>query len=240
MSATMAIAAKDLRSAFRNRNQIVALVMLVLMIVIAFSFAVRLVPAGEYQPADPTSAATRGALLASATPGLLWILLLASALLVLPRAVTAEVDRGTIDGLLLAPVDEGHIFAGKFLANFALLSVAVIESVFLFIVFLGVDMGARTGYVVLLLLLGAVGLAATGTLLAAATARSRARELLFVVVLVPIALWSLVLPGIEATTGVLASEGAPNPFRQMLLLALADGLYLGLGWALMEYTVRDG
>lgn len=238
MSAALTIARKDLLMASRSPQHIASLVLLVLMVIVAFSFAVRLLPAGEYIPGSRDSAATRGALIAAATPGLLWIVLLSASLVVLPRSMSSEVDRRTMDGLLLAPIDEGDVYLGKFVGNLVLLLVGIAEAVLLFIVFLGVEMGARTGYVVLLLCLGGIGLAATGTLLAAATARARFRELLFGVLLVPLTLWTIVLPGIEATSAVLAQQGAPDPFPQVLLLAATDAFTIVLGWVLTEHTLR--
>jgi len=239
MNPALVLALKDLRSAARLRQHIVAYLLFILVVIVAFSSAIRLLPAGDYDPGDPSSAGTRGAVLQAASPGLLWLLLLLGSLLVLPRSFTSEVDRRTLDGLLLAPVDEGHLFLGKFLANAVLLLLGAVEAVVLFVVFLDVGFAGLALYALLLLSLGAIGLAALGTLLAAATARNRAREMAFAVLLIPIGLFSMVIPGIEVLAGLLATQGAPNPWSRILLLAAEDALFIGLGWGLVEHTLRE-
>jgi len=224
----VALAGKDLRTEFRSRSGLAALLVSQVLIVLALSFTVSLQD-------DPQR---RQALLLEVTPGVLWVTVLLAGVLVLPRSMGREVDQGTLDLLLISPLRDGQIFAGKFLANLALQLLAVAAALVLMTVFLEFSPGGLLPYLMVPLLLGAVAMAALGTLISAVAAQTTARQVLVLILLVPGALYSIVLPGITATELILAPQ-AEGPVRALAALGGVALASLALGSLLFGFALRE-
>ena len=97
----------------RTRETPVAMVVFALLVLLIFSFAFDLRPG---TPPDVLS-------------GVLWSAILFSGMLGLGRGFAAERERGTLDGLLLAPVDRSAIYLARLVDN--LLLMLVMEAVIL-------------------------------------------------------------------------------------------------------------
>ncbi len=224
----VAIAAKDLRAEARSRGALGALLVVQVLIVLSLSFAISL-------KEDPQE---REALLLALTPGVLWVSLMIAAVVAVQRSFGREVDEGTIDLLGLAPVDEGEIFAGKVLANLVLLVLAAVESLVLMVVFLEFRPAVSLSYVLVPLVIGAVAMAALGTVVSAVAAQTSGRQVVTFVLLVPAALYSVVLPGIEATEAIIGAAPA-GPVQALGSLTAATAVYLALGLLLFGYVLHE-
>jgi heme exporter protein B len=166
-------------------------------------------------------------LMARAAPGLFWVATLFAAVLATQRSVAVEAADGVRDGLRLSGLDPAGLFLGKAAAVGAqLLAVELVLSVGVVLLF-----GARVHLVWLLALsclLGAIGLAATGTLYGALSAGLRVRETLLPFLLLPI-----VAPVLLAGTRIWQAAmvgGVPSTGTDWLrLLVVFDAVYLALG-----------
>src|SRR5919201_1727482 len=148
-----------------------------------------------------------------AAGGLLWIVILFTALLGLVRAFVAEREQRLMDGLLLAPCDRSAIWLGKAVAVFAFLALAEAVALPAFALFYEpVSWELIAGVA-----LANVGIASVGTLLGAMAAAARARELLLPLLFMPLAI-PLVVGGVGAAV-------AGEPGRYIGLLGLYDGLF---------------
>jgi heme exporter protein B len=204
-----ALARKDLRLELRSRDTLPAMLLFVVSALVVFNFSL---PAGSSRPA---------------AYGLLWVAIVFTALLGLARAFAAEREQRLLDGLVLAPCDRSAIWLGKVISMFALLLVAEAVALPAFALFFApVDLSLVAG-----LLLADVGLAAVGTLLAAMTAASRARELLLPLLLLPLVI-PLVVGGVGASV-------AADPGRYLAFLGLYDLVFAILSWASFEYVVTE-
>jgi len=121
---------------------------------------------------------------------LLWIMLFFAASSGLPRVFVKEEDAHTAKTLRLA-ARPGAVFAGKLLFNLLLLLGLEAFLVPLFGVFMSFAV-ANLGALLLVLLAGGLGLAATSTTVAAIIARASGSFTLFVVLAVPLVLPMLV------------------------------------------------
>jgi heme exporter protein B len=92
-----------------------------------------------------------------------------------------------LHGLLLAPVDHGTIFLAKTLANFLFMVAANVVVVPIFVLFFNMDFLSTVIRVGPVLLLGLLGFSAVGTLFAAVSVRTRAREIMLPLLLLPLA-----------------------------------------------------
>jgi heme exporter protein B len=204
-----ALARKDLLLELRSRDTLPAMLLFVVSALVVFHFAL---PAEESERAET---------------GLLWIAIVFTALLGLTRAFAAEREQGLLDGLVLAPCDRSAIWVAKSVSVVAFLVLAEAVALPAFALFfepIGWELLAAVA-------LADVGIAAVGTLLAAAAAASRARELLLPLLFLPLAI-PIVIGGVGASL-------SGNPASFLGFLALYDAIFAILSWASFEYVVTE-
>ena len=178
---------KDIAAELHTKEMISAMLVFSALASLIFSFALDL----------------RGELAEAAAPGVLWATIAFAGTLGLSRSMAREKQTGCIDGLLLAPVDRSAIFFGKAIGNLLFMSVVELALLPLFSVLF--DVGLIRARILVVLVLGTVGYAAVGTLLAAIAVNTRAREVMLPVLLLPLAV-PVLIAAVRATGALL--EGA--------------------------------
>jgi len=221
MRAALAILRKDLRIEWRTKESLSSLIVLGVLLLVALTVA--------YDPTPETAA--------TLAPPVLWATFVFTGLLGIQRGFLVERENDCLAGLLGAPIDPASIFAGKLAANLVLLAAMQAIVVPLVGLFLHVDLGASLGGLVVVLLLGNLGFAALATLFAAIAVRTRAREVLLPVLLLPL-LVPLLIGAVKATEHVLAS-GLAAAGDALGVLAAFDVIFTVAGWLLFTYVVRD-
>ncbi|HEV8361075.1 MAG TPA: heme exporter protein CcmB [Candidatus Thermoplasmatota archaeon] len=171
------------------------------------------------------------------TAAVLWIGATLTAMLPLARSFTGEADRGTLEVLLLLPVERGQILVGKVLSNL-LFTVAGMGVVAL--AYAGVFGATFDGWpgLVPIALLGALGVSLVGSALAAIAAQARGREALLPVLLAPLLL-PVLLSAIPASIHALRGDPVAAFGGELALLAGYDLLFLAAGWALFD-VIAEG
>ncbi len=86
-------------------------------------------------------------------------------------------------------------------------------------------------------MLGNVGFAALATLFAAITVRTRAREVMLPLLLLPL-LVPLLIGAVQATRSVL-TDGLSAARDAITILGAFDVIFVVAGWLLFTYVVRD-
>lgn len=221
MRPALALAAKDARVELRARELLSATMMLGFLVV-----AVGLLAFGG------------GAGRADAAAGVLWIGFAFASALGFGRAFLAEKDRGTWDALLSLPVERGSLYLGKVASNLGLLLVVAIVAVPAYFAIARVAWSpASIAIVAIVVALGCTGLAASGTILAALAAETRARETLVPVLLAPVAL-PVLIAAVAGTREALAGAGFPAVRGELMLLLGYDVALLAASWLLFDYVVE--
>lgn len=170
-------------------------------------------------------------------PGVLWAIVLFTGILGLNRSFGAEVDRGTLAGLLLAPVERSALYFGKLISN--LLYLFVLELFLLPVMLVLFDVNVFQPWNLVGLLLGTVGYAGVGTLFAALTASSRARETMLPVLLLPV-LAPLFMAGVSLTAGILDGRPMSGLWRWLQILALYDVVFVTAAYVLFDLIWEHG
>jgi heme exporter protein B len=173
---------------------------------------------------------------AAVASGTLWMGLAFASALGVARAFGSERDRGTLDTLLTLPVERGSLYLGKAVAHFALMLAAACVLVPAYLVASGEGAPTQWPGLALILVLGALGLAATGTLLSALAAQTRTRDLLLPVLLFPL-LIPLLVSTIHASADLLADAPFAEWRGELLVLAGYDLAFLAASWLLFEAAV---
>lgn len=212
---------KDLLTERRSKESLNALLFFALLLLFLFQFAL-----------GPDRERVRAVL-----PGLLWLGFVLAGLLGFGRTFLAERDNDCWDGLRLAPGDKSAVYLGKLLGNVVVMGAVEVTLVALFEFFYGLGLGSALGPLAVVLALGTVGLAAVGTLFAALTARLRARELLFPLLLLP-AQVPVLLATVQATQVALSGQPLGDAAHWLRLLAAADVVYVVVGLLTFEFVLE--
>jgi heme exporter protein B len=176
--------------------------------------------------------------------GILWVTLLLAAMLGINRLFVADAEQGGFDGFLLAPVDRSALLAAKALALLAYLVILELVAVPAFaLLLLEPSLGPALPDLPGVLLLGDVGVALIGTLVAAMAVRTRARDLLGPLLALPL-LVPVVIGGARATAPLLTLGhqigGAGGvPIRWPLTLALYDLVFGLIAYAVFDFLLED-
>lgn len=222
--AALAIAWKDLRSELRSRQTVAAMLLFALLAVLIFSFALEL----------ERTAREAGA------AGIIWVTIIFAGILGLGRSISREQEQGNLDGLLLAPVDRSAIYFGKLISNF--LFMLVVGGVLLLplTVLFNVSPFVLRAFplIVVVMLLGILGYAGVGTLIAAMAVYAKGREVLLPVLLLPIAL-SVIVPAVRATRGLLLGDAFSEVGRFVNLLIVLNVVYITLAYLLFDFVIEE-
>ena len=216
------LAVKDLRSEYRSRQAFLNTLFFALLILVIFQFAF-----------DPGSPATR-----EASAGILWVALLFPGVIQLNRSFQIEREEGTLYGILLAPIDRGVLFFGKFLANWCFLVVIDLLILVAFVILFNLTFAITLGWILLLLLLASIGFTAVGTLFAAMVSSIRAREVLLPILLFPIVVPTIVA-AVSGTREVLLAQEPGMLFQWIRLLLAFDVIFLAGCFIVFDYVVED-
>jgi len=211
---------KDLRLDLRSRDRLGHMAMFALLVVALLSIVI------------PASKPERAAW----SPALLWVVMLFTSLLGLARSFQSETEEGAIALLVQVPVDRGWVFFGKSLASFVALFGVVLWAAVLFTVFLDVDWGTGSWACAGAGLLGAIGLAAVGTLLSALSIGVRFREFLLPVLFFPVVLPILVFAS-QITADALAGREIAKLSWAVFLLY--DWIFVLVGYFAFDYVLED-
>lgn len=215
-----AIAAKDLRAELRGREVFSTMLVFSVLAVIIFGMAFDLrVPDA-----------------AMVAPGVLWVVILFAGVLGLNRSFGAESDRGTLPALLLAPVERSAIYLGKVLANliFTLLTAAFILVVMTFIF----DVDMLQFWVLVGVALGVLGYVGIGTIFAALSASSRARESMLPILLLPVMV-PVFMAGVGLTAGVLDGRSFDSLRNWLGVLIAFDVIFLLAALLLFDQILEE-
>jgi heme exporter protein B len=217
-SQVWAILWKDIRYELRSKQTWMGMGLFALLVLVIFNFAFDLRVDNK----------------AAVAPGALWIAFVFASILGLGRTIAAEREKGSMDRLLLCPVDRKAIYLAKLLGN--LLFIGVVEVVALPVFVILFDMPLALGSLVLIVLLGSLGIAAVGTLFSAMAAATRARELLLPILVFPL-LVPIVIAAVRLTGDLLVP--APNEPPWLGLIIAFDVIFLSVSMLMFEYVIEE-
>jgi len=212
---------KELLLQWRTRAQFMAVFVFGASALLLFSFAVG--PNAE--------------ILRQFSAGFMWLGLLLSSTLTLAESFHAEMENRALEGMLLLPANARVIYYGKAIANWLQLVLLGFALVPVMVVLY--DAGTtRLLSLALVIMLGAAGLSAPGTLYAAMTAQVRSKQ-----TLLPLLLFPLIVPALLASVKLTSLIILGDPMGQlsswMKLLTAFDAIYWSLCGLLFGRVVEE-
>jgi heme exporter protein B len=220
LSSVGAIVWKDIRAELRTKDIFSSMFVFALLAVIIFDFSF------ELRVPDMKMVA----------PGIIWVAITFAGTLGLNRAFVIEMDKGSLAGLLLAPVDRAAIYFGKMIGN--LLFMLVVEAILLPLVMVLFNLSLLNWQQVFVLLLGTFGFAAVGTTFAAIAVNTRAREVMLPILLFPV-LIPVLVAGVKMTGALLDGEPFSSLGNWLRLMVIYDIGFTVVSYLTFGYVVEE-
>jgi heme exporter protein B len=212
---------KDLATEWRSRDRIVAMIVFSFLVVVVFQFA--------WPPMDATE-------MVRFAPGVLWVTYVFAAVIGLGRTFALELENDAMTALALAPGTRGWIFLGKASATWILITVVQAMTALVFALFFRVDLWTGAAGSALIVALANISICSVGTLLSAMSVRSRFRDVLLPVLLIP-TLIPVLTAAVQGSAATFSGE-AP-PFEALQLLIVIGGVYSILCFLLFDFVLDE-
>jgi heme exporter protein B len=220
LSSVGAIVWKDIRAELRTKDIFSSMFVFALLTVVIFNFAF------ELRVPDMKMVA----------PGIVWVAITFAGTLGLNRAFVIEQDKGSLAGLLLAPIDRSTIYFGKLLSS--LLFMLIVEIVLLPLVMIFFNLPLLTWQQLLVLVLGTYGFAAVGTVFSGIAVNTRAREVLLPILLFPVVL-PVLIAGVKMTGALLDGEPFSSLTNWLRLIVVYDVTFTIVAYLTFGYVVEE-
>jgi len=216
---TAANVAKDLRLEWRSRDVFNSMLFFAVLVVVIFSFS--------FEPTSEESRRIAG--------GLFWVAFLFSAVVALNQSWARELRNGVLDAYRVSPSPAESLFLGKCLGNFIFVAALECLMVPLFVVFYNLTSAGPVWQLLIVLLLGTWALVVIGTFFAAMSIRTRNRELMLPLLLLPLSI-PAVVNMVKATSNVLTADSSPVP--QIKFLAVYCLVFTTVCFVLFETVLN--
>ncbi len=222
-----AILWKDVRCELRSKQVWLGMGLFALLVLVIFNFAFDLRVDNK----------------AAVAPGALWVAFIFASLLGLGRTIAAEREKGSLDRLLLCPVDRKAIYLAKLLGNMLFIGVVEIIALPVFAALFNVPF--FTGSLLLIVFAGTLGIAAVGTLFSAMAAATEARDVLLPILVFPLIV-PVVIAAVRATGTLMISTGSvgsagplPNEPPWLGLMIAFDIIFLSVSMLTFEFVIEE-
>lgn len=204
----LVVARKDLVLELRSRERLVLSGTFAVLVALVFSFSL-----------DPTLRARDFA------AAMIWVTVLFAGILGLGRSFAMEREQEALSGMLLAPVERGVLFLGKFLANLAVLLSVELVIFPVYALFFGLAFAGSLWGIALIVFLASVGFMLLGTLFAAVSAHTRLGEMMLPVLLIPLLL-PVVIFAVSGTQRLMVGRPFEEVMGNLRMLLAFDLIYL--------------
>lgn len=211
---------KDLLSELRSRESISSMLFFALSVILIFGFSFSM----EQEAIDTLIA------------GVIWVAFGFTGIIGLGKSFTIELQNDCLDALQISPIPKGAIYLGKLMAN--LLFILIVELILLplFVIFFNIEILDKLPLLLVIIVAGTLGLSAIGTFLSALTVQVRAREVMFPILLLPLAV-PVFIAAVEATRSVLNGEPLAFYQRWIELLVVYDVIFVVLSFWIIEFVL---
>lgn len=213
---------KDLVTELRTKEMFSSMFLFSLLVIVIFNFA--FTPGMEG--------------IEHIVPGLLWVAFTFAGILGLNRSFVYEKDKECIQGLMLCPVSRGAIYTGKMLSNFIFITIIELISLLIFALLFNVEILGRIPSLVIIIFLSTLGFSSVGTLFAAISVNTKAREVMLPILLFPIIV-PVIIAAVKATEKILGGSSFTDILSWLKLIIGFDIIFLVLSYLTFDFIVEE-
>ncbi len=219
LSRVVAIVWKDIVTEMQSKEILISMFTFAFLVMVVFNFAFELKVEN----------------MAALSPGVLWVAFTFSGILGLNRSFVIEKDKGSLEGLMLAPVDRSAIYLGKLASN--LIFMLLVEAIMLPVFGALYNAPVLNASMLLVVFLGTMGFASVGTLFSAVAVNTRIRETMMPVLFLPIVV-PVVIAAVRFTGDTLVG-GTGDVLPWLNLLIAFDVVFLAISFLAFEFVVEE-
>ena len=193
-----------------------------LMIITSFRFAFSVIDFSIEQLASP----------------ILWASFFFAGMFSLSPTYKREIDQGTKEGLMLAPISPSSIYLGKFLSTLLVMTCLELFTLLLFFVFFPLNIPDILTLLILIFI-GTIGIVALGNIISAISSKLTQSEVMLPVLLVPVLLFTVIMSSVSATSKIFAGDTLLEVMPEIRLILAFDVVFIVVGYLLIEYILED-
>jgi heme exporter protein B len=211
---------KDLVQEWRSRDVLTSMFAFAVLSLFIFNYAL------ELSPIDRTEIA----------PGLIWVVMVFAGTLGLNRSFAAEQDQGSFEGLMMAVPELSVIYLAKMITNLLMMFGLAILVIPIYSLLYNQSLFDLRFFGILML--GAWGYSAAGTLISSMTVQTRMRDLLLPVLLFPLLL-PVNMAVVKSGSAIIAVSAVPEFQSWINLLLVYDVIMTVVSIMVFEYVIRE-
>ena len=211
---------KDLVQEWRSRDVLTSMFAFAVLSLFIFNYAL------ELSPIDRTEIA----------PGLIWVVMVFAGTLGLNRSFAAEQDQGSFEGLMMAVPELSVIYLAKMITNLLMMFGLAILVIPIYSLLYNQSLFDLRFFGILML--GAWGYSAAGTLISSMTVQTRMRDLLLPVLLFPLLL-PVNMAVVKSGSAIIAASSVPEFQSWINLLLVYDVIMTVVSIMVFEYVIRE-
>ena len=211
---------KDLVQEWRSRDVLTSMFAFAVLSLFIFNYALELSPIDR----------------AEIAPGLIWVVMVFTGTLGLNRSFAAEQDQGSFEGLMMAVPELSVIYLAKMITNLLMMFGLAILVIPIYSLLYNQSLFDLRFFGILML--GAWGYSAAGTLISSMTVQTRMRDLLLPVLLFPLLL-PVNMAVVKSGSAIIAASSVPEFQSWINLLLVYDVIMTVVSIMVFEYVIRE-
>ena len=211
---------KDLVQEWRSRDVLTSMFAFAVLSLFIFNYALELSPIDR----------------AEIAPGLIWVVMVFAGTLGLNRSFAAEQDQGSFEGLMMAVPELSVIYLAKMITNLMMMFGLAILVIPIYSLLYNQSLFDLRFFGILML--GAWGYSAAGTLISSMTVQTRMRDLLLPVLLFPLLL-PVNMAVVKSGSAIIAVSAVPEFQSWINLLLVYDVIMTVVSIMVFEYVIRE-
>jgi heme exporter protein B len=210
----------DLVQEWRSRDVLTSMFAFAVLSLFIFNYALELSPINR----------------AEIAPGLIWVVMVFAGTLGLNRSFAAEQDQGSFEGLMMAVPELSVIYLAKMITNLLMMFGLAILVIPIYSLLYNQSLFDLRFFGILML--GAWGYSAAGTLISSMTVQTRMRDLLLPVLLFPLLL-PVNMAVVKSGSAIIAASSVPEFQSWINLLLVYDVIMTVVSILVFEYVIRE-
>lgn len=213
---------KDILLEIRTREVIISMLVFSLMVTVIFNFSFP--PGSEF--------------VEDAAPGMLWMTFIFASLLGMNRSFVYEVDKGCLQGLMLAPIDRNVIYISKFLVNFIFIGLVELIVLPIFSIFFNLNIISSFFQLLAIIVLSTIGISAIGTLFSAISVNTKTREIMLPILHFPVSI-PIIIGAVQSTSAVFQGHDWRVVWGWLKILIAFDVIFIVVALLTFEYVIEE-
>lgn len=212
---------KDILMEIKSRETINSSLVFAVLLVITFSFIM--------EPASDVERKIAG--------GIFWMAVTFAGILSINKNMMNEMQGGNFEALMIAPVDKSAIYFGKVISNFIFLIVLEIVLILLFIIFYNINILSHK-LMIVVLIAATYGYAAIGTLFSIISIKTKAREFMLPLLMIPIMI-PIIIAAILATNVFIFGYDINLSYLWIRLMVVFDIIFSAVIFAIFSNIIEE-